>query len=294
MSVSKHDPRPPGTAEPVTRRRVLLIADLTPRWAETVSALQQDREAAEFDLIAPGEATPALSARLKQDASEAAVVIVDLASDPMRGMSTVAACRHLAPDVPVVVVAANPSQELARRIRLSGVFYLALDPIAPDEMHTILQSAFGCVARRQSRTSACRDKQRILLIDDDADYLASTTALLQSQGYSVSTARSGKEGMARLAQDAPDLVVLDIVMEDDWAGYAVNQQIKFGDGLECIRHVPILMVSSIPVDPTTRFSRAGEVDMVTPDAYMTKPVDVVTFLAVVRKLLGEPETAPVG
>jgi hypothetical protein len=53
-------------------------------------------------------------------------------------------------------------------------------------------------------------------------------------------------------------------------------------------------VSSIPVDPATRFSRAAEVDLITPDAYMTKPLAIPEFLRAVRKLLGEREVEPVG
>jgi hypothetical protein len=76
-------------------------------------------------------------------------------------------------------------------------------------------------------------------------------------------------------------------MEDDSSGYAVNQAVKFSQDFECFRHVPILMVSSIPVSPATRFSMAGEVDMVTPDSYLTKPVDIPAFLDQVRALLGD-------
>jgi CheY-like chemotaxis protein len=271
------------------RKRVFLIAPLTPAWAATIRTLQEQGEQAEFDLLAPSVPPAELGGRFLEGGSDAAVAIVDLAGDPVRGMSTVAACRHLAPAVPVVVVAANPTQELVRRIRLAGVFYLALDPVGADEMRSVLESAFGCVARRRSRSSTCRDRQRVLLIDDDADFLTSTTALLESQNYCVSTATSGREGLARMREDVPDLIVLDIMMENDWAGYEVNQRVKFGTGFEGIRHVPILMVSSIPVDPATRFSRAGEVDMITPDAYLTKPLDIPTFLSRIQALLGQSE-----
>lgn len=286
----------PGTKQPTgagvpederTRKRVILIAPPTPAWAAAIRTLQEQCEQTEFDLMVPPVTSAELGVRLQPDESEAVVAVVDLCGDPIRGMATVAACRHIAPSVPVVVVAANPTQELVRRIRLSGVFYLALDPVGADEMRTILESAFGCVARRRSRSSTCRDRQRVLVIDDDADFLASTRALLENQGYCVSTATSGKEGLARMTEDVPDLIVLDIMMENDWAGYEVNQRVKFGNGFECIRHVPILMVSSIPVDPATRFSRAGEVDMITPDAYLTKPLDIPTFLARIQALLGQ-------
>jgi CheY-like chemotaxis protein len=274
----------------VSCKRVLLVADLTPAWGEVIRVLQHSWAHVEFDVVTPPVGPSDLAGRVGRDAADAVVVIADLGADPIHGMSTVMACRQETPWAPVVVVASNPSQELVRRIRLAGVFYLALDPVDTEEMRNVLESAFAALARRRSQTSACRDRQRVLIIDDDADFVASTAALLESQGYSVTHAWSGREGLARLTDAPPDLVVLDIMMEDDWAGYSVNQEVKFGNRFEGLRHVPILMVSSIPVDPATRFSRAGEVEMITPDAYLTKPLDIPRFLAAVRRLLGEQKT----
>ncbi len=123
----------------------------------------------------------------------------------------------------------------------------------------------------------------ILLVDDDPDFRASTAAVLESQGYKVVTAESGKEGLAKLSSEPPDLVILDIMMEYDSAGYEVNQAIKFRE--EFSKNLPILMVSSIQVEPATLFSRATEVDLITPDAYLTKPLDIPQFLEVVRNLI---------
>ncbi len=125
----------------------------------------------------------------------------------------------------------------------------------------------------------------ILIVDDDPDFRASTAAVLSSRGYKVVTAASGKEGLEHLLTEPPDLVILDIMMEYDSAGYEVNQAIKFREEFELLRDVPILMVSSIQVDPGTLFSRATEVDLVTPDAYMTKPLDIPQFLERIQKLL---------
>lgn len=126
-------------------------------------------------------------------------------------------------------------------------------------------------------------ERMILIVDDDPDFRASTAAVLESQGYKVITAESGKEAMAKLSAEPPDLVILDIMMEYDSAGYEVNQAIKFRD--EFSHDIPILMVSSIQVDPATLFSRATEVALVTPDAYLTKPLSIPQFLEQVRSLL---------
>jgi len=263
-------------------RRVLLVADHTPVWDDLTRTLQADQVDCEW---VPVTATAAEVARDLERCNSA--LIVDLAPDPVRAMTLVSACRQHARSSPVIVVAANPSIELTRRLRLSGVFYLALDPVSTEEMRSVLSSAFGCLARKRPDTSMCRAKRRVLVVDDDADFVASISTLLESQGYCVSSARSGKEGLEKLRAESPDLIVLDVVMEDDSSGYGVNQAVKYSQGFECFRHVPILMVSSIPVAPATRFSMAGEVDMVTPNSYLTKPVDITAFLEEVRALLGE-------
>ena len=263
-------------------RRVVLVAELDQRWADIVHVLEF--KGMEFDILAP-HAQPA-------DVVECAtrgdgVVIVDLAFDASGGLTTVSSCRRAAPFVPVIVVAANPSLDLTRSIRLSGAFYLALHPVGVEEMGSILQSAFQSFERRRASAITCRATRRILIVDDDPDFRASTGALLEAHGYSVSTAGTGKEGLKTLLADHPDLIVLDVMMEHDGAGYEVNQAVKFGDGFECVRHIPILMVSAIPIDPATRFRMAGEADMVTPDMYMTKPLDIPRFLSRVSELLSE-------
>lgn len=125
---------------------------------------------------------------------------------------------------------------------------------------------------------------RVLIIDDDPDFTASTRALLRSEGYEVSSARSGREGLAALREQRPDLIILDVMMESIVEGYAVNQAIKFQPDFEAYADIPIIMVSSIDESPDERFPRAEEVEMVRPDRYLTKPLDVSRFLDVVRTI----------
>ena len=127
--------------------------------------------------------------------------------------------------------------------------------------------------------------KRILIVDDDVDFRDSVTVVLEAQGYIVAGAGSAKEALASVSASKPDLVVLDIMMENDSAGYEVNQAIKFREEFQLAREVPILMVSSIPLDPAARFDRSAEVQMITPDFYMTKPLNFSVFLEKVRSLL---------
>jgi CheY-like chemotaxis protein len=127
-------------------------------------------------------------------------------------------------------------------------------------------------------------RKQVLIIDDDGDFRASLQMVLSAEGYEVEEAASGREGLQKVRERRPDLIVLDIMMESMGEGYSVNQAIKFQPDYEAFWDIPIVMVSSIQESPDERFSRAGEVDMVRPNRYMTKPLDIPTFLEVVGKM----------
>ena len=125
----------------------------------------------------------------------------------------------------------------------------------------------------------------VLIIDDDDDFRAAIRALLESRGFTVVEAASGQEGLARLVECRPDLILLDVMMECSTEGYGVNQAIKWREGYRDFRHVPVIMLCLIQEFPDQLFPMAGEVDMIRPDFYVTKPLDVPAFLSTLHKAL---------
>ena len=83
---------------------------------------------------------------------------------------------------------------------------------------------------------------RILLIDDDPIYVRSTAAILESHGYRVESAHDGKEGLARMSELKPDLVLLDVMMSWALEGVTVSQEMMQQNDLQ---RIPIIMISSI-------------------------------------------------
>lgn len=126
----------------------------------------------------------------------------------------------------------------------------------------------------------------VLVIDDDQDFTTAVRALLEAEGYQVVVADSGQDGLRSLRECNPDLIILDVMMETSTEGYGVNQAIKHSGDYETYQQTPILMVSSVQETPDELYPRASETDMIRPDRYLTKPLDVPTFLALVRKTLG--------
>ncbi|OGO05896.1 MAG: hypothetical protein A2Y73_03355 [Chloroflexi bacterium RBG_13_56_8] len=83
---------------------------------------------------------------------------------------------------------------------------------------------------------------RILVIDDDPIFVKTTTSVLESHGYQVDSAKAGKEGLARMRERLPELVLLDIMMDSVLEGLSVSQEMWEDTKL---RDVPIIMITSI-------------------------------------------------
>jgi CheY-like chemotaxis protein len=119
---------------------------------------------------------------------------------------------------------------------------------------------------------------RVLIIDDDEDFRASVRSVLEAEGYTVTTASTGRSGLDAVRQERPDLIVLDVMMESTTEGYAVSHAVKFGPEAT---DIPIIMVSSIEASPDELFPRSDEVALIRPDHYLTKPLDIPRFLQLV-------------
>lgn len=123
-------------------------------------------------------------------------------------------------------------------------------------------------------------QRTILIIDDDADFHETVGALLEAEGYGVLHARSGREGLRLLREERPAAILLDVMMESSTEGYGVNFAIKYQPEYADCQDIPVIMVSSIMESPDERFPRAEETELIRPDRYLTKPVDVPRLLEI--------------
>ena len=119
---------------------------------------------------------------------------------------------------------------------------------------------------------------RILVVDDDPDITYAVSLFLKKEGYEVHTATSRAEGMKALADFAPDLLVLDVMMEQPDDGIAMAQDLR-RRGMR----LPIVMLTSVGRVTGMSFGRDDE--MVPVDAFFEKPVRPDELLRVVRDLL---------
>ncbi|MHC4570038.1 MAG: response regulator [Planctomycetota bacterium] len=84
--------------------------------------------------------------------------------------------------------------------------------------------------------------QKILIIDDDPDFVEVTKVLFETRQYDVSTAYDPEEGLAKLEQEVPDALILDIMMGKGAEGFIVARKIRKDSRFD---KMPILMMTSM-------------------------------------------------
>ena len=131
-------------------------------------------------------------------------------------------------------------------------------------------------------------KGRILIVDDDPDFVKTTKMILLADGYEVVVAEDGRQGLEKIKESQPQLVLLDIMMESIFEGFSFLSVLRTAPDFEEFNAVPVVMVSSVKADTGSRFSFADEEDMgdsPQPDDYMDKPLKPKQLLEKVSALI---------
>jgi len=124
-------------------------------------------------------------------------------------------------------------------------------------------------------------KAKILLIDDDVDFVEATKIVLESKPYKVIVAREGNEGLRKAREEKPDLILLDIIMPVK-DGFTTAEEFKKDPELS---KIPVLMLTSFA-------ERGGETGIpasrgltLEAEDYIDKPVSPEELLKRVEKYL---------
>lgn len=119
---------------------------------------------------------------------------------------------------------------------------------------------------------------KILIVDDDPDMVEAGRIVLEAQGYVVISAANAAQAMDLLEEARPDLMILDVMMEEPDDGIRMARQVR-KKGWD----LPILMLTSINVAMGLRIGKDDE--MVPVDEFQEKPVDPKTLTMKVEQLL---------
>ena len=146
--------------------------------------------------------------------------------------------------------------------------------------------------------------KQVLIVDDDPNTVKYLSVLLAENGYDTASAGDGSEGLVKVMESVPDLLVLDVMMPKK-TGFALFEQLKKHSPY---RDIPVLMLTGVsgvlddlerrrdedpekPYDSLCeslqrKIREMREEGLVRPEVFMDKPVDPDVFIAKVTELIG--------
>ncbi|HSL41738.1 MAG TPA: response regulator [Desulforhopalus sp.] len=125
------------------------------------------------------------------------------------------------------------------------------------------------------------EKKKILLVDDDPDFVEAVRVIVESGGYAVRVAYDGQEGLEAVAEEKPDLIVLDVMMPV-MNGHETCARLKAD--AETAK-IPIILLTAVADRVTT--STYSHRDMLESEAedYLPKPVEPAELLELIKSWL---------
>ena len=127
-------------------------------------------------------------------------------------------------------------------------------------------------------------KARILVIDDDPDIQTAVKKVLESKSYQVIAALDGAEGLRKVVDERPDLIILDVIMPGKH-GFEVCRELKTDPKYHFFSQIPVVMLTVYPDDREKMQLSAQEGMMMEAEDYIQKPFEPNELLNRVEKLL---------
>jgi len=130
------------------------------------------------------------------------------------------------------------------------------------------------------------EPKRILIVDDDQDFVEALACFLDAEGFGVLKAYSGAEGLRVALMERPDAILMDIMMGERTEGLFVIRQMRASAEL---KDTPIFVVSSL-YEEIPSFRVMPENSWLSHEEFFPKPVDTAQLLEKIRARLGPAQT----
>jgi len=130
--------------------------------------------------------------------------------------------------------------------------------------------------------------KKILIIDDDPDIVEAMRMVLEAQDFEVHSAINGTEGLSKVKQVRPDLIILDVMMDQLTEGFQVSYALKNaspGSEYGPFAKIPILMMTAIGREMHMKFSPESDGAYLPVQAFLEKPVQPKLLIEKVKMLL---------
>ncbi len=128
--------------------------------------------------------------------------------------------------------------------------------------------------------------KKVLNVEDDVDITTFVSTVVEENGYIPIVAKDGEEGMRKVREERPDLIILDILMPRE-SGIKMYHELKMDPSL---KDIPVVMLSAVSKRTFLRSQAAltefGDETVPEPQEYLEKPVEPGDLAEIVKKILG--------
>jgi len=112
-------------------------------------------------------------------------------------------------------------------------------------------------------------KKKVLLVDDEADFVEINKAALENKGYQVVVAYDGKEALSKALEEKPDVIILDVMMTTKTEGFDVSRELRRHKEM---RDVPIIMLTAIRERMDIKWKIQPDEEWLPVTEFLEKPV----------------------
>jgi len=207
------------------------------------------------------------------------VVSADLARIEAR--DSIPIIRTTSGGAPIIVTSERNSWELEAQVRSQTIFYYHVKCFDASELEEAVTDACRTFGRTDP-AERCGREARVLIVDDDRDYVDSTRRILETRSYQVSVAYNKKRALELVETEKPDLVLLDMMMETMVDGLSVCSRIKH---TRALRHIPVIIVTALQEQPELGAAGHAAEAILSSQAYLHKPVTASKLLRKVAEFL---------
>lgn len=196
--------------------------------------------------------------------------------DRLRAMETLA-------HIPIIVVTAQHASDAEKRALTAGAQAFLQKPIDIERLTATIQKVLGGSSALMSGRNDQQDMpepldKKILVVDDDKDFLQLIGGRLKEVGYRVAFAGDVPSALGVVQKEKPDLILLDIALPGG-DGFMLMDRLR---AIDRVAHIPIIVITALSQASTkAKALNAGAY------AFFMKPVDNRELVSAIRKALGE-------
>ena len=129
--------------------------------------------------------------------------------------------------------------------------------------------------------------KKILIDDDDQDMVRIITKALQFCKYEVLVAYNSRDGLNKLVEEKPDLMLLDVILENKTSGFDMVYDIRYKDSetrFKDVKDIPIIMLSAIDRQAKSNLSMQQS-SMMGVNAFLSKPFEMDELIETIREFV---------